>query len=52
MNSSKGNRVGEGTVHSAYFIGILNGTIKAQNVFIKKQKGLKTDIILPVYKEN
>ena len=52
LNSSKGNRVGEGTIHSAYFIGILNGTIKAQNVFIKRQRGLKTDIILPVYKEN
>ena len=51
LNSSKGKRLGEGTVHSAYFIGILNGSIKAQNIFTNKEKGLKTTIILPVYKE-
>lgn len=51
LNSSKGKRLGEGTVHSAYFIGILNGSIKAQNILKSKEKGLKTIIILPVYKE-
>ena len=51
LNSSKGNRLGEGTVHSAYFIAILNGTIKAQNITINGNKGLKTDIILPLYKD-
>ena len=51
LNSSKGKRLGEGTVHSAYFIGILNGSIKAQNILKSKEKGLKTTIILPVYKE-
>lgn len=51
LNSSKGKRLGEGTVHSAYFIGILNGSIKAQNILKNKEKGLKTNIILPVYKE-
>ena len=50
INSSKGKWLGEGTIHSAYFIGILNGTIKAQNVFMKKDKGLRTDILLPIYK--
>lgn len=50
VESSKGKRLGEGTIHSAYFIAILNGKINALNVKDKNYTGLKTDILLPVYK--
>jgi sensor histidine kinase regulating citrate/malate metabolism len=51
IKSSKGNRFGEGTIHSAYFIKILNGKIIAENVNKENFKGLQTDIILPVKEE-
>lgn len=51
IKSSKGNRFGEGTIHSAYFIKILNGKITAENVGADSLKGLQTDIILPVREE-
>lgn len=51
IESSKGKRLGEGTLHCAYFVGILNGTITAGNSNIDNIKGLETNIILPVYEE-
>jgi len=51
IKSSKGNRFGEGTIHSAYFIKILNGKITAENINNENFKGLQTDIILPVREE-
>jgi len=48
ITSSKGNRLGEGTIHSAYFVKILNGKITAENINNGSFKGLQTDIILPV----
>lgn len=50
IESSKGQRLGEGTIHSAYFVGILNGFIKAKNIIINNERGLQTCIILPIYK--
>jgi len=50
IQSSKGQRLGEGTIHSAYFIGISNGFIKAKNINAGGERGLQTCIILPVYK--
>jgi len=50
FESSKGQRLGEGTIHSAYFVGILNGFIKAKNIIINNERGLQTCIILPIYK--
>jgi len=50
VESSKGKRLGEGTIHSAYFIAILNGKINALNIEDKNNKGLQTNIFLPVYK--
>ncbi len=52
IESSKGQRLGEGTIHSAYFVGILNGSIKAENILSEYGKGFKTSIILPVYKND
>ena len=51
IKSSKGNRFGEGTIHSAYFVKILNGKITAENVNKENFKGLQTDIVLPVKEE-
>ena len=50
VESSKGKRLGEGTIHTAYFVSILNGKITATNVIDKKEKGLRTNISIPVYK--
>jgi len=44
--------LGEGTLHSAYFAGILNGTVSAKNSGINSEKGLETIIVLPVYEED
>lgn len=52
LQSSKGDRLGEGTLHSAYFAGILNGTVSAKNSGINGEKGLETIIVLPVYEED
>lgn len=52
IQSSKGQRLGEGTIHSAYFVGISNGFIKAKNTVSEKHgRGLQTSIILPLYKK-
>ncbi len=52
IESSKGKRLGEGTVHSAYFVNILNGKINASNIIHKDGgKGLQTNIFIPVYRE-
>ena len=50
VESSKGKRLGEGTIHTAYFVSVLNGKISAKNVADEKNKGLKTDILIPMYK--
>ena len=50
VESSKGTRLGEGTIHTAYFVSILNGKINAKNIMDKSSKGLKTDILIPIYK--
>ena len=50
IESSKGKRLGEGTIHTAYFVSILNGKITATNVVNNNEKGLKTNISIPVYK--
>jgi sensor histidine kinase regulating citrate/malate metabolism len=50
IESSKGKRLGEGTIHTAYFVSILNGKITAANVTDKNEKGLKTNISIPMYK--
>ena len=52
VESSKGKRLGEGTIHTAYFVSILNGKITAKNIIIDENtKGLKTDILIPMYKK-
>ncbi|MBO7432085.1 MAG: hypothetical protein J6U02_04240 [Elusimicrobia bacterium] len=51
VESSKGKRLGEGTIHTAYFVSILGGKITAKNVADEKNKGLKTDILIPMYKK-
>jgi len=51
VESSKGKRLGEGTIHTAYFVSILGGKINAKNVADEKNKGLKTDILIPMYKK-
>ena len=48
--SSKGKRLGEGTIHTAYFVSVLNGKISALNVVNKNEKGLRTNISIPLYK--
>ena len=50
IESSKGKRLGEGTIHTAYFVSILNGKINAANITDKTGKGLKTNISIPLYK--
>ncbi len=50
IESSKGKRLGEGTIHTAYFVSILNGKITATNVIINNEKGLRTNISIPIYK--
>lgn len=50
VESSKGKRLGEGTIHTAYFVSVLNGKITAANVTNNDEKGLKTNISIPVYK--
>ncbi len=50
IDSSKGKRLGEGTIHTAYFVSILNGKINAKNITDESGKGLKTNILIPVYK--
>ncbi len=50
VESSKGKRLGEGTIHTAYFVSVLNGKINAVNVTDNNEKGLKTNISIPVYK--
>lgn len=50
IESSKGKRLGEGTIHTAYFVSILNGKITATNITNENGKGLKTNISIPIYK--
>lgn len=51
VESSKGNRLGEGTIHTAYFVNVLNGKISAANVsYSDGTKGLQTRILVPVYR--
>ena len=50
IESSKGKRLGEGTIHTAYFVSILNGKVTAANIINKNEKGLKTNISIPLYK--
>ncbi len=50
IESSKGKRLGEGTIHTAYFVSILNGKINAANITSNNEKGLKTNISIPMYK--
>ncbi len=51
IQSSKGKRLGEGTIHTAYFISILNGKITATNITTKNNvKGLQTNILIPIHK--
>ena len=50
IESSKGKRLGEGTIHTAYFISILNGKITAKNIIDENTKGLKTYILIHMYK--
>ncbi len=50
VESSKGKRLGEGTIHTAYFVSVLNGKITATNVIDNNEKGLRTNISIPVYK--
>ncbi len=51
VESSKGQRLGEGTIHTAYFVNILNGKISAANIVnIDGNKGLQTKILMPIYR--
>ena len=50
VESSKGKRLGEGTIHTAYFVSVLNGKISAANINDNNEKGLKTNISIPLYK--
>jgi len=50
IKSSKGKRLGEGTIHTAYFVSILNGKINATNITTKNNKGLQTNILIPIHK--
>ena len=50
IESSKGKRLGEGTIHTAYFVSILNGKVDAKNIMEENTKGLKTNILIPIYK--
>ena len=50
VESSKGKRLGEGTIHTAYFVSVLNGKITATNVIDNNEKGLRTNISIPIYK--
>lgn len=53
VESSKGKRLGEGTIHTAYFINILNGKISAANIVSADgNKGLQTKILIPIYKND
>lgn len=49
IQSSKSKRLGEGTIHTAYFVSILNGKITATNITTKKDKGLQTNILIPIH---
>ena len=50
IESSKGKRLGEVTIHTAYFVSILNGKVDAKNIMEENTKGLKTNILIPIYK--
>ena len=50
IQSSKGKRLGEGTIHAAYFISMLNGKIIATNITTRTTKGLQTNILIPIHK--
>jgi hypothetical protein len=49
IESSKGKRLGEGTMIAGNFIKLLDGYITAQNVKTKDAAGLETAIIMPCY---
>ena len=50
IQSSKGKRLGEGTIHAAYFVSMLNGKITATNITTRTTKGLQTNILIPIHK--
>ncbi|MDR1195106.1 MAG: hypothetical protein LBL00_01355 [Endomicrobium sp.] len=49
IESSKGNRMGEGTMITKNFIKILDGYVTARNIRIAGENGLETEIHIPVY---
>jgi hypothetical protein len=52
LESSKSERIGEGTVIAKNFIKILNGYISAQNAKFQNDNGLKTVIHIPYFKNS
>ncbi|MDR2425766.1 MAG: hypothetical protein LBD46_01045 [Endomicrobium sp.] len=49
IESSKGKRMGEGTMIAKNFIKILDGYITVQNIRISGENGLETEIYMPLY---
>ena len=49
IESSKGNRLGEGTIIASNFIKVLGGFIYAKNIQFKKMNGLETVINIPYF---
>ncbi|MDR1522930.1 MAG: hypothetical protein LBS29_03135 [Endomicrobium sp.] len=49
IESSKGNRLGEGTIIASNFIKILGGFIYAKNIRFRKMNGLETVINIPYF---
>ncbi|MCL2143934.1 MAG: hypothetical protein FWH43_00340 [Endomicrobia bacterium] len=49
MESSKGDRMGEGTMIARNFIKVLDGYIAVRNIRLFGENGLETEIHIPVY---
>jgi signal transduction histidine kinase len=49
IESSKGNRLGEGAMIAGNFVKLLNGYISVQNIKTKNGTGLETTIAMPCY---
>jgi signal transduction histidine kinase len=49
IESSKGNRLGEGTIIASNFIKVLGGFIYAKNIKFRKMNGLETVINIPYF---
>lgn len=49
IESSKGNRMGEGTMIARNFVKVLDGYITVQNIRFAGENGLETQVHIPVY---